>query len=172
MSDDSMPSIDTLAAAELDVDDIATLRRVAALYDLADPVPDGLVERIQFDMTLDALHAEIAKLQRLESELVGARGGAEPGATEVQTVTFTSPSLTTMVTITPAGAERVRLDGWAAPGAGVRVELRTEGADRTVVADEDGRFVFDDVPRGLAQFVLRSGTDPAKPPVITPSIEI
>ncbi len=171
MSDNDRPSVETLASGQLDADDVATLRRVAALYDLADPVPDGLIERIQFGITLDALHAEIAKLQRLESELLGARGG-ELGATEVQTVTFTSPSLTTMVTITAAGAERVRLDGWAAPGAGLEVELRIVGGVLHAVADADGRFVFEDVPRGLAQFVLRAPDDSGRPPVITPSLEL
>ncbi len=41
------------------------------------------------------------------------------------------------------------------PGRGVDVELRIgDGRSRTT-ADDDGRFVFEDVPHGLARFVLR-----------------
>ena len=77
-----------------------------------------------------------------------------------------------MVTIAPDGPDRVRIDGWIAPGGNVAVELRTEDGRRQVVADDDGRFVFTDVPHGLAQFVLRAPGDPAPAPVVTPSIEL
>jgi hypothetical protein len=76
-----------------------------------------------------------------------------------------------MITVTPAGVDRVRIDGWAAPGAGLSVELRIVDAQRQTTADADGRFVFDDVPRGLAQFLLRA-PDSERPPVITPSMQI
>jgi hypothetical protein len=157
-----------LAAGQIDVADVRALDRVAAVYESLDPVPAGLVDRIQFGITLDALHAEIAQLQRSD-DLLGVRSGE---ATEVQTVTFTSASLTTMVTITPTSSERVRVDGWVAPGGGVMVELRTVGDTLHTTADADGRFVFGEVPRGLAQFVLRTPTAGTHPPVVTPAIEL
>jgi hypothetical protein len=135
------------------------------MYDTLDPVPAGLVERIQFGITLDALHAEIAELQRT-GDLAGVRSD---GPTSAVTITFTSSTLTTMVTITPTGADRVRVDGWVDPGAGVRVELRAGPESLHTVADSDGRFVIDDVPNGLAQFVLRT---PDGATVVTPSIEL
>jgi hypothetical protein len=162
--------IEALAAGPLDGTDGRILGGVARIYDLVDPVPEGLVERLQFAITLDALHAELAQLQSLELEGAGARGDAN--ATEVQTVTFTSESLTTMVTITDAGPDRVRIDGWAAPGDGISVELSVGGRRLHTTADEGGRFVFDDVPRGLAQFVLRPPDPGAHPPVVTPSINL
>jgi hypothetical protein len=168
---DPPASVDQLARAEIDAGDLDVLARIASLYADTDPVPDGLVERLRFGITLDALEAEIARLQRTDPALAGARSD---GATEVATVTFTSARLTTMITVTPAGVDRVRIDGWAAPGAGLLVELRIVGDRLHAVADDDGRFVFDDVPRGLAQFLLRppdEGPD-APPPVITPSLEI
>jgi ABC-type Na+ efflux pump permease subunit len=134
MTTPSRPSFDELAAGELDAQDVDTLARMAALYDRLDPVPEGLVDRIRFGITLDALHAEIADLQRSD-DLAGVRS---EGAVDAQTVTFTSSSLTTMVTITPAGADRVRIDGWAAPGGGVTVELRIVDETLTVTADADG----------------------------------
>jgi hypothetical protein len=162
------PSLAELAAQPLDDRDVAILDQLAAAYAAADPVPDGLVERLQFAITLDALHAEIAQLTRMDG-LVGARADA---AAEVQTVTFTSQSTTTMITITPSGADRVRIDGWVTDGAGIAVELRTVGARLQTQADEDGRFVFEEVPRGMAQFVLRRPEESGLPPVITPALEI
>jgi hypothetical protein len=77
-----------------------------------------------------------------------------------------------MVTVTPAGADRVRVDGWVAPGGGVTVELRIVDQTLTVIADADGRFVIEDVPHGLAQFIVRPPQGAGHPPVITPSIEL
>jgi hypothetical protein len=162
------PNLDELAAGQIEAEDLRVLAQMANLYESLDPVPANLIERIQFGITLDALHAEIAELQR-SGDLVGVRSSE---ATEAQTVTFTSASLTTMVTITPMSADRVRLDGWAAPGAGFQVELRLVGESLNTVADDDGRFVFDDVPRGFAQFLLRPPPGGAQSPVVTPSIEL
>lgn len=162
------PSLIELAAGQIDAEDARVLVRVADLYDSVDPVPAGLVERVQFGITLDALHAEIAELQRT-GDLAGVRSDER---TDAQTVTFTSASLTTMVTITLTSADRARLDGWVAPGGGLSIELRLEDGSQHTTADADGRFVFDDVPRGLAQFILRPPTGTSQAPVITPSIEI
>lgn len=160
--------LDQLAAEPIDAADTRILSGVAAMYDALDPVPTGLIGRIQFGITLDALHAEIAELERS----TGLAGVRSEGATAAQTVTFTSTSLTTMVTITPTSGSRARVDGWVAPGGGVRVELRTAAGSLTTTADADGRFVFDEVPRGLVQFVLRHPGTTSLAPVITPSIEI
>jgi hypothetical protein len=164
----SGPSFEQLADGPIDADDARVLGRIASLYDTLDPVPSGLVERIQFGITLDALHAEIAELQR-SGDLVGVRADE---LTEAQTITFTSPSLTTMVTVTPMTADTVRIDGWITPGGNVTVELRTPEGTRTTTADEDGRFVLEDLPHGYAQFVIRPPEGSGQPPVVTPSIEL
>jgi hypothetical protein len=160
--------VDALAAQPLDAEDAQILERMAGLFDRLDPVPNGLVDRITFGMTLDALHAEIAELQRA-GDLAGVRS---TGATEAKTVTFTSTSLTLMITISTTSPELSRIDGWVAPGGGVEVELRSVGGLLTRTADEDGRFVFEDVPRGLIQFIVRQPGDDPGPPVVTPSLEI
>ena len=158
-----------LATEAMDATDSVIMEALASLYAAIDPVPSDLVERLTFEISLDALHAELAELQQLPSEsLAGARGA---NASEVKTLTFTSDSLTTMVTISWAGPDRVRIDGWCAPGAHVNVELRQVDATLTTTADEDGRFAFDDVPRGLSRFVVQV-PDGDRPPVVTPAVEL
>jgi hypothetical protein len=154
------------ADATLDDVDQDILDGIAEVYSQIDPVPDDLVVRSQFAITLDALHAEVAELQRWEADTSVARAEAP---TEVETITFSGSSLTTMVTINQVDSETVRIDGWSAPGAQVQVELRLENETRRTVADDDGRFVFEDVPHGLAQFLLRPVEGV---PVITPSVQL
>lgn len=156
-----------LAGQPLDLDDAALLAEIKACYTAVDPVPVGLVERLQFEITLDALHADLATLTQLDLSMAGARSTTE----EVRTITFTSESLTTMVTVTPEG-DGVRIDGWAVPGAGITVELLRTGGPLVTEADEDGRFVFEAVPNGLARFALHvtSGDDVST--VLSPTIEL
>lgn len=162
------PRLGELAAGQIDDLDLRALEELAALYAELDPVPDGLVERIQFGITLDALEAEIAQLQR-SADLAGVRSDE---TAEAQTVTFTSSTVTTMITITPTSADHARIDGWAAPGGGYTITLRTEFGTEETVADEDGRFVFANVSRGLAQFVLRPPAGSSQPAVVTPSLQL
>ena len=159
-----------LAAEKLGPSDFAILNSVRAFYDEADPVPDGLVERIQFEITLDALHAEVATLTQLDLTSSGARGTATEA---VRTITFTSDSLTTMVTLTPQQESTVRIDGWAAPGGGIRVEVLLPDGPRETYADDDGRFVFEGVPTGLAKFALHiPQPDGESATVLSPTIEL
>jgi hypothetical protein len=161
------PDLDEIAAGAVDSDDVRILQHMAELYDRIDPVPPTLVDRVQFDITLDALHAEVAELQR-SADLVGVRSTES----DVETVTFTSTAFSTMITITATSADEVRIDGWVAPSEQLTVELRTAQATQHTDTDEDGRFVFAAVPRGLAQFVLRRSDEDDHPPVVTPSIEL
>jgi hypothetical protein len=158
-----------LAAEELDPSDFALLNSLRAFYDERDPVPDGLVDRIQFHLTLDALHTELATLTHLDMSAAGTRSTTTEA---VRTITFTSDSLTTMVTVTPLGDGTVRIDGWAAPGAGIRVEVLLPDGPRTTYADEDGRFVFEGVPGGLAKFALYVPHDKDFLTILSPAIEL
>jgi hypothetical protein len=169
MSDDQA-HLDKLEGAPLDEQDVQALATLRRIYELGDPVPPSLLDRIKFAITLDNLEAEVAQLQRDSvPELAGARS---EDLLRARTITFTSDTITTMVTITPLATGAVRLDGWAAPGASLEVEMRAGDSIRRTTADEDGRFVFDEVPRGFAQFVLREQGSEAQVPVITPAIEL
>jgi uncharacterized membrane protein YgcG len=183
---DDQSRLEALEAMPIDDADgraLATLRRI---YEVGDPVPPSLLERVKFAITLDDLEAEVARLQREGAgDLVAARS---EGVLKAQTVTFTSETLTTMVTITPLPGGGVRIDGWATPGSGLGVELRVGDTTMRTTADQDGRFVFEQVANGLAQFILRpssgsgsgsasggasgGGGDGGDGAVVTPAIEL
>jgi hypothetical protein len=160
---------DRLAGEPLDATDFAVLESLRDFFAESDPVPSGLVERIQFEITLDALQAEIATLTQLDLADSGARGATTE---DVRTITFTSASLTTMVTVTAEPDGSVRVDGWAAPGAGLRVELLLPDGPRETYADDTGRFVFEGVPRGLSKFAMHVPQGEGFSTVLTPTIEL
>jgi hypothetical protein len=155
---------------ELDDFDGAILEGLQQVWNAADPPPADLDARVMFALDLERLDFEVAGL-RAET-LVGS--GART-TERTRTVTFDCESLTVMVSILP-GDSGVRVDGWLAPPAPLRVELRTAPADpdaqsvsRFSVADEAGRFVFTDVPRGLAQLRVSVAGGGGRT-VVTPSI--
>jgi len=160
--------LDALAAEPLDETDLALLDALRGVLEQTDPVPTGLVERLEFELTLDALHAEVATLTQVD--LVGS--GARSATESVRTITFTSESVTTMVTVTPQAAGTVRVDGWAAPGAGIQVELLQHTGSQQTEADEDGRFVFEQVPAGLTKFVLQVTRGGGVATVLSPAVEL
>ena len=157
--------LDAMAAEAIDEFDEAALGRIAALYAIGDPVPANLVDRIAFGITLDALHAELAELERSPG-LAGVR--ADEAVAD--TVTFTSASITAMVTMSASTVESARVDGWISPSGVRMVELRTPSGTLHTEADEDGRFAFESVTRGLIQFTFRD-VDGGHP-VVTPALEI
>jgi hypothetical protein len=159
-------------AAELldDLDD-AILRALRESCEELDPMPDSVVQRSLFALAIqEDLDAEVFRLaeQQREPALAGARGGGE----EARVVTFDSDSLTIMIRISQqAGA--VRIDGWLAPPQTCRVELRTGAEVLRAPVDEEGRFVLDAIPRGLAQLAVRLGealTGGSEQSILTPAI--
>ncbi|MGL5853579.1 MAG: carboxypeptidase regulatory-like domain-containing protein [Phycicoccus sp.] len=158
------------ALEPLDQVDERILREVAELFRAADPVPAGLVDDVKFSLTVQALHAEVAELQRVGAEGVLARSEY----TETQTLTFSAETVSAMVTLTPVDDATVRVDGWVTGHDGpVTVEARPTAGSRVVTArtDADGRFVLDDLARGLVRFVFRPD-DTSVNPVITLAVEI
>jgi hypothetical protein len=164
------------------IDVLDTLRD---MWTERDPVPPDLAGRVCFALELEDLEVELAQLSE-ELGLVGARGDEH-----ARTVTFTSASLSVMVTLGEVVGGVVRVDGWIADGAGLVVTLRrgagpgpateSHSSDRTTTADDDGRFVFEGVSCGIVQFVFRSpesDPDAAPPavrlprPVVTPGIAL
>lgn len=153
---------------DLDATDVVTLATLRHTYDRLDPVPPDLAERCKFALTVQALHAEVAELTA-ESELV-TRGQAPFSAAE--SVTFTSPTASLMITVTGQTDDTIRLDGWVSLALS-RIEIRRDDGQLDVEADEFGRFSVPSLARGRAQFVVwPPGTDAEHRPVITPSIDL
>lgn len=160
------------ASDPLDVTDQAILDRVRALHALLDPPPSDLDERVRFAIALENVDVEVARL--VEDLLVGS--GAR-GTERTRTITFDGESRTIMVTMVDTPDGRVRVDGWLAPAARLRVELRLAGAtpdapatSEIVVSDDGGRFVFDGVAHGLAQLLVHPIDDGDAAHLATPSL--
>ncbi len=157
------------AGQPMDQFDLDLLSDVLSVYDALDPMPAALPDLVLFSLGVTDLDAEMALLVETEVGLVGTRGAPVEHA---RRVTFSSEHLTVMVAVDPQQGG-VRLDGWAAPGGGLRVELRSGETTLTTACDATGRFVFEWVPPGPAQIVLHptDGCDEAiRVPVVTPAI--
>jgi hypothetical protein len=148
----------------LDGVDATILDGVRAVYDSIDPMPAGLVDRVIFALASGQLAAEIARLEPRQP--VAARS-----AQRTRTMTFEAESLTIMVTLTEVAGGQLRLDGWLAPAASLRVELRRASGSDTATADETGRFVFPAVDPSLVQLLVFRD-DPHSPWIVTPAVEL
>jgi hypothetical protein len=156
-----------LAAGQLDAVDAIVLESLRQIHEELDPVPGDLVDRIKFAMTVAALEAEVAEI--VSSATLETVRGADYDRAD--TVTFASDGLSVMVSIEHGATTKADIVGWVSE-TDVEVELRERGRTRTTVVDDEGRFTFTGVERGLVNFVLRRRTDPGSPPIITPAIEL
>jgi hypothetical protein len=149
----------------VDAGDEQVLAALGACVSAMDPVPDGLVDRVLFAMTLESLHVETMEVRRVGLPEHAVRSD-EP--VEAQTITFTSADLSVMISLSPATGD-VRVDGWISePGVRV-VELHRLGAQDTTETDDEGRFVFARVPHGQVSLIIRDGV---RAPLSTPVIEL
>ncbi|CAM3972747.1 carboxypeptidase-like regulatory domain-containing protein [Kibdelosporangium persicum] len=141
------------------MDDKRVLTELDRLIDEFDPPPPGLVERVQFAVELEDLDVEVARWERADA-LTGVRG-------DQGTITFTVGDLMVMINLTRIG-ECHQIDGWLVPPGQHAVEVRVAGhGSHDTTADEDGRFVVDNVPRGTTQLVVQfDGTRT----VVTPTV--
>jgi hypothetical protein len=134
-------------------DDGHLLTLIRSMFESADPVPAGLIDRIRLSVALAGLNgdldSELARLTVQEAAL--ARGATE----ESRTITFDSSSLTIMIRVDANADGTVRVDGWLAPPHRCRVEITMAEGAITADADADGRFAFLSVPRGTARLVVR-----------------
>ena len=94
-------ALDEAAARPLDTTDEALLREVAQLLVDVDPVPEDLVQRIQFSLALDEMYAEVAAITRMPLDAMAVRG--EATGTRTETLTFSAQRLSAMVTVSRVG---------------------------------------------------------------------
>jgi hypothetical protein len=148
-----------LAAEPLDDVDAATMHRLRAVFEAADPVPPDLVERIKFSLALDEVFDEVARMTRMPLDALATRSDPAHG-TRTETLTFSADRLTAMVTVNRVTMGKLRLDGWLAPAEPCKVRLRIQGgADRDALADSHGRFSFDDLEEGFGQLSFHPAVD-------------
>ncbi len=162
-----------LGRVPMDAVDLDLLAEIAKIYDTLDPMPPILPDIVLFALEATDLDAEMARLVESELALSGTRG--EVQVEHARRVTFTSDHLTVMVAVEPQGPGFARLDGWAAPGAELRVDVRAGDRTLTTLCDADGRFVFAHVPLGPVQLTLSptADSDPSVTvPVVTPAIQL
>ena len=161
--------------------DATTLTTLRLMWQERDPVPPDLADRVCFVLSMANLEAELMELMELTAgfaEPVGAARAEE----QARNITFTSDTLSVMVTISLDGP-LVRLDGWIGDGGGLGVALRqlpsggrpaTPG-ERSTAADEDGRFAFPGLDHGLVQLVFHPTAGAQLTltrPVVTPAVQI
>jgi hypothetical protein len=155
------------------------LLAVRDFFETVDPMPLDLPERIRFALALHDLEAEVARVARTVNETAQVTRGAE----ESRIVTFDSDRLTIMIRIESNPDGTARVDGWLAPAQAHRVEIRMADKSMSAIADELGRFVFYNVPRGTGRLIVRPlcaspagerGDDPlsAASSVITPALSL
>ncbi|SDL36654.1 hypothetical protein [Tessaracoccus oleiagri] len=151
------------ADERLDDRDGRILAGIAELYDEIDPPPARLADDVVFSLSLAALNAELASIERDAGVAVRAHAGT-------QTVTFSSSALQLMVTGSDENEGTMRIDAWVT-GGGVTVEL-LEGTNSTpAVSDAHGRLVWRGVARGPIRFLIHPPGPDARP-VLTPMIEL
>jgi hypothetical protein len=168
------------------------LRDLAAMWSAVDPLPTGLVARMQVvaaaeDLLITSdLDHELMLLVERRAELAGARGSA------AHTLRFAYEDVDLLVRAAGSnGVPRTRLDGWIVPPGEVSVRAELLSADSTqspaavegteaapqgapeerrAAVDDNGRFEFADLPTGLVRLWLMP-TDGTMP-IATPVFEI
>jgi len=146
---------------------------VRAVYDELDPMPDGLVRRMQEAAAAAeleegvALERELMTMVERSAELAGARGST------AYTLRFAYDDVDLLLRVAADG-EHSRVDGWVVPAEPMTVRavwtVREPGTAATVVS-ETGRFELTDLPLGLVHLRLEPH-DGSRAPFATPTFEI
>lgn len=157
------------------------LQLVRTVWEDRDPMPEGLVARMQTAAALAAssadLDLELMLLVERSTELAGARSaelGADHGADmAAYTLRFTHGEVDLLLRIAPdAGSHTARVDGWVVPPEPMTVRVVREG-DRplAVGVSDSGRFELIGLGRGLVHLILEP-LDGSRPPFATPTFEL
>lgn len=152
---------------------------LTGMWDAVDPVPSGLIARMQAVAAAEAelvdsdLDYELMLLVERSSELAGARGSSS-----AYTLRFTYDDVDLLVRAVGAnGTPSTRIDGWVVPPGEITVRAQFVTRDGTSgetewesQVDANGRFEFRDLPSGMVRLWLTPGADGK--PIATPTFEI
>lgn len=148
--------------------------QLADLWREHDPVPPGLVERMQelaraeADLLATDWDHELLQLLERSEELAGARGGS--GAF---TLRFGHGDVELLLRIAAVGGT-ARIDGWVVPALPMTVHaVEPDGAERGAGVDvgDSGRFELTGLAGGLTRLRLEPH-DAGRTPIVTPTFEI
>jgi hypothetical protein len=161
-----------------------TFDDLTELWDAVDPVPEGLVARMQVvaaaeaDLVSSDFDYELMLLVERSSELAGARGSSS-----AYTLRFAYDDIDLLVRAVgandtpPLDSVGTRIDGWVVPPGEITVRAQyvtRDGGpgDREWESNVDGngRFEFRDLPRGMVRLWLTPGG--GGKPIATPTFEI
>lgn len=155
--------------SEMPAADAALFRALRRAWEVVDPVPADLVDRMVAAVATADLSREYALLTLVESDrLAAVRGDAD-----MLTLQFSDGTTNVLIHVTAAGSGARRIDGWV-DGDALRVEL-VQGGDTFTALPEGGRFAFDEVPAGVSRLriLLEAPPEPhAAAEVLTPRFEV
>jgi hypothetical protein len=158
--------------AERSDDDL--LAGIRFYWDGRDPVPDGMVARLQTTAALAASETDLDIELMLLVERTEALAGARGGSTTAYTMRFAHDGIDLLLRISTDGTT-ARIDGWVVPPSPITVVVQrdtdTAWSDETTLDIGDaGRFELTGLPPGM----LRLRLEPAdgSTPFQTPAFEI
>ncbi|MEP9381872.1 hypothetical protein [Nocardioides sp. KR10-350] len=147
------------------------LEIVRTVWEERDPVPDGLVERMQEAAAAEeeaaglAFELELMTLVERSEELAGARGST------AYTLRFAYDDVDLLLRIAADG-DRSRVDGWIVPPEPMTVRaIREQTPSAAAIVSDTGRFELTDLPLGLVHLRLEPH-DGSRAPFATPTFEI
>ncbi len=150
----------------------AMLDRIHEMWSAVDPVPDGLVARMQaaaaaeVELAATDLDYELLMLIERSTQLAGTRS-----ASTTYTLRFGADGLDLLVRVAPE-ADATRLDGWIVPPEPVAVRMeRDDGQSWQTSTDSHGRFTLADLPKGLYRLFVEPESPDGRP-FGTPTFEI
>ncbi|WP_217176925.1 hypothetical protein [Streptomyces sp. AC495_CC817] len=144
-------------------DDAELFARLRTLWNDVDPVPASLIDRMIAAVATENLSSEYALLTLVAQPLGEVRAEAD-----ALTLQFSDGTTSILLHVTTTANGRRRIDGWV-DTASAEIELSQGGRLRITQPTETGRFVFDDVPAGLAR--VRLTTDDGRS-LSTPQFEL
>lgn len=129
------------------VDDTKLLRRISAMFDHHDPVPDAVMAAARSAFAWRDLDAQLAQL--IDEELLVGASTRTHG--EHRLLTFEAPGVTVAIEATEINGAR-KLIGQLVPSGAHHIALETaaqSGQQLTAPVDHLGRFTLSAVPAGL-----------------------
>jgi hypothetical protein len=143
-------------------------------WDDHDPMPDGMVARLQAAAALAAvdtdLDIELMLLVERTEELAGARGAS----TAAYTLRFAHDGVDLLLRVSTEGSTS-RIDGWVVPPAPIAVVVQRDSGsgwsdDETLEIGDTGRFELPDLIPGMLR--LRLEPTDGTTSFMTPAFEI